>query len=161
MADLSRRTCIISVVRLVYVVHLDLTDFTWNVVDFIIWTCLELWWYVASAWTSTSGLTHLARSAIICACLPSLGPLFRIGRDKFRTFHHPRNASCNGPSNLNLRAWPAQLKPSNVSPMRAGSFTRLPSASHDGQNSASGWTEPKAPTQAHLKDIGLMDACSE
>ena len=39
-------------VRFKYIVHLDLDrrdDLTWNMVNFAIWTALEVWWYVPRA----------------------------------------------------------------------------------------------------------------
>lgn len=36
--------CFVTIFRLAIVVNLDLSDLTWNTVDQIIWTTLELFW---------------------------------------------------------------------------------------------------------------------
>ncbi|MCJ1313398.1 hypothetical protein MMC25_007076 [Agyrium rufum] len=54
--------CVVSVLRLIYVIFLHTNDLTWNAVNFLIWTGMELY------------------CAVICACLPSLRPLLPLLR---------------------------------------------------------------------------------
>lgn len=41
--------CVVTIVRLYMVESLDLSDPTYNTTDLMIWTGLELYWYVHSA----------------------------------------------------------------------------------------------------------------
>ena len=143
-----------SIVRLTYVVRLDLSDLTWNIVGFTIWSCLELWWYALYRLTLVRQSVNSAFSSIICACLPSLRLLFRITRDKLTQNRHASKEILRSSINPKFRAWSRPLKQSTISPTELlGSSTLLQASSQDRQDFARGKTDLEGNTQMHMDNL--------
>ncbi|RFU35395.1 hypothetical protein B7463_g936, partial [Scytalidium lignicola] len=85
--------CVISTIRLVFMSNVDLVDITWGLVTVTVWTSVECY------------------SAIFCACLPSLKPLYNIAtgsslsaaKSSGTPYDHPRT-----------RTWGKQRNQSNL-----------------------------------------------
>ncbi|KAL0262019.1 hypothetical protein SLS55_003454 [Diplodia seriata] len=69
--------CFVTIIRLVKITQLDLSDPTWGTVDLMIWTGLEVYWYVPIPPLIQSVMLNVS-SAVICCCLPTLRPLVKV-----------------------------------------------------------------------------------
>ncbi|MCJ1356672.1 MAG: hypothetical protein MMC33_006667 [Icmadophila ericetorum] len=106
-------TCVVSVVRLRYIVPLDVTslNITWNLVDFLIWTVVE------------------SSCSVISACLPLLRPALR-----FLTGHPvPQASGMHRRATLSHNALPRRLRSGSQreappSYIDKGNFTHLQDA---------------------------------
>ncbi|KAG4025539.1 hypothetical protein MFRU_055g00120 [Monilinia fructicola] len=99
--------CIVSLVRLIIISHLNLTDITWGLVDLDVWTCVESF------------------SAVLCACLPSLKPIFNLmtGKPANQASRSTGKGVYTG-SQSNKNTW-KKNKPSITTDTLPESITRL------------------------------------
>jgi hypothetical protein len=75
--DLLFSIVLISVIRLIVLIKLDLSDVSWGILPLAVWTAIEIWMSVPYFQFVEHGLI-MTSSAIVCACLPCLRPLINL-----------------------------------------------------------------------------------
>ncbi|KAL8677575.1 MAG: hypothetical protein Q9186_006009 [Xanthomendoza sp. 1 TL-2023] len=101
---------LVSIIWVVVIVRLQAVDATWNFINVSIWSALE------------------PSMAVICACIPSIRPLFSVAARSLRNVNSSMSRNKLSTNNSKRRTWPNSSRGGNASD---GMFSQLEEGSDD------------------------------